>query len=74
MTHITLSGESLDKKGPLVILRVQEVCRRTGLARSTIYAYLADGRFPKSVRRGYNGVGWLETEIEEFIRQTTGRN
>jgi len=45
------------------ILRRPDVERATGLARSTIYEMIADGRFPKPVSLGARSVGWLETEV-----------
>lgn len=49
------------------ILRRPEVESFTGLSRSTIYAMIADGSFPKPVRLGKRAVGWPETAISEWI-------
>jgi prophage regulatory protein len=41
---------------------------RTGLARSTIYLRMTQGRFPKAVQIGSpNIVAWLESEIETWV-------
>lgn len=45
------------------ILRRADVERACGLARSTIYQMMADGRFPRPVRLGPQRVGWLERDI-----------
>ena len=45
------------------ILRRPEVESRTGLSRSTIYAMMAEDRFPKPKRLGKRAVGWTETAI-----------
>ena len=45
-------------------LRLPDVQRRTGKSRSTIYAGIADGSFPKPVKLGPRAVGWIEAEIE----------
>ncbi|MFM9860607.1 AlpA family transcriptional regulator [Pseudoxanthobacter sp. M-2] len=45
------------------ILRLPEVKRATGLGRSSIYAHIAEGRFPKPVPLSGRAVGWLESEI-----------
>jgi prophage regulatory protein len=45
------------------ILRRDEVERATGLPRSTIYAKIASGEFPKSIKLGARSVGWLEQDI-----------
>lgn len=49
------------------IIRLKEVTHLTGLARSTIYKYLAEQRFPKSVPLGDRSIGFLESEIQEWI-------
>ena len=51
------------------ILRLPEVQRRTGLSRSTIYVRLEQGLFPKPVSLGARAVGWIESEVDEWIRQ-----
>ena len=49
------------------IIRLNEVIDLTGLARSTVYKYVADGGFPKPVTLGPRCVGWVETEIHACI-------
>ena len=51
------------------ILRLPEVKKTTGLSRSTIYARISHGTFPKPVNLGGRAVGWVEAEIEEWLRQ-----
>jgi prophage regulatory protein len=51
------------------ILRLPAVKAATGLSRSTLYLRIAEGKFPKSVSLGARAVGWLESEIEEWLRQ-----
>tara|TARA_R110001606_G_C15378859_1_gene650229 strand:- start:1261 stop:1467 length:207 start_codon:yes stop_codon:yes gene_type:complete len=48
-------------------IRLKEVIDRTGLARATIYKYMAEGEFPKSVSLGGRSVGWVESEVEAWI-------
>ena len=50
-------------------LRLPEVLARTGLSRSTIYVRLDQGRFPRPVSLGGRAVGWIEAEVDEWIRQ-----
>ena len=52
---------------PMRLLRRPEVEARTGLARSTIYLWMAQGRFPRPVRLGVHMVGWIESELEEWL-------
>ena len=51
------------------ILRLPTVKARTGLSRSTIYMYVKDGVFPKPVSLGARAVGWLDSEIDDWIDQ-----
>ena len=51
------------------ILRLPEVLRRTGLSRSTIYVRLDQGRFPRPVSLGARAVGWIDVEVDEWIRE-----
>ena len=54
---------------PTRFLRRPEVTARTGLARSTIKVRLAEGRFPRPVSLGSRAVGWIESEVDEWIRK-----
>ncbi len=49
------------------ILRRREVEARTGLSRSTLYAQMSDGAFPKPVRLGKRAVGWPDSDIDEWL-------
>lgn len=51
------------------ILRLPAVKTSIGLSRSTIYLRVSQGRFPKPVSLGGRAVGWLETEIQEWLQQ-----
>ena len=50
-----------------VILRLPTVIVRTGLSRSTIYQRVSEGTFPKPLSLGARAVGWLESEIDEWL-------
>lgn len=54
---------------PTRFLRLPEVQDRTGLSRSTIYVRLGQGRFPRPVSLGERAVGWVEAEVDEWIRE-----
>lgn len=51
------------------ILRLPGVIARTGLSRSTIYARISEGQFPPSISLGNRAVGWVETDINEWLDQ-----
>ena len=56
-------------RAPIRFLRLPEVEARTGLARPTIYARMAAGTFPQPISLGRRAVGWIESEIEEWMRE-----
>lgn len=49
------------------LIRLKNVIDCTGLARSTIYRYIEEGIFPKSVSLGDRAVAWVESEVQEWI-------
>ncbi len=49
------------------LIRTDEVVRRTGLSRTTIWRRERQGEFPARRRIGENSVGWLETEVDSWI-------
>ena len=49
------------------ILRLPDVLNLTGLARSTIYAKISAGQFPKPFKLGQRAVGWLEADVHSWI-------
>jgi prophage regulatory protein len=57
------------------ILRMRAVAAKLGIARSTIYDWLNaksprhDPAFPKPYPLGKQSVGWLESELDEWIIQ-----
>lgn len=49
------------------LIKLKTVMDSTGLARSTVYKFIAEGRFPKPVKLGVRMVAWVEEEVEEWI-------
>jgi prophage regulatory protein len=56
------------------ILRRPQVEDRTGLSRSTIYAKICANEFPKAVRLGRRAVGWVESEIDDWVMKQIQRS
>jgi prophage regulatory protein len=50
------------------LLRLQQVIDRTGMSRSTLYTWVAQGRMPAPVCISDRTTGWVEQEIEDFVR------
>ena len=51
----------------ITMLRRKKVESITGLSRSTIYAKMADGTFPKPIKLGERSVAWLESEVQGWL-------
>jgi prophage regulatory protein len=50
------------------ILRKPAVLAKTGLSYPTIYRHIQAGTFPQQVELGPNSVGWIEDEIDAWIK------
>lgn len=66
------AGRSAEDVGARV-LRISEVSRMVGIARSTLYRYIDRGLFPKQVKIGPNASGWLETDIRDWLESHSGQ-
>jgi prophage regulatory protein len=51
------------------LLNLKEVIYLTGLKRSSIYKFMDEGHFPKSVSIGGRSVMWDESKIHDWIRE-----
>jgi len=51
------------------LLRLPKVKSITGLSKSTIYARIAEGTFPKQIPIGPRLVVWVESEIQNWIAE-----
>jgi prophage regulatory protein len=49
------------------ILKLPDVIEATALSRSSIYAFVGKNTFPKPVPLGARSVGWLKSEIDQWI-------
>lgn len=49
------------------ILRLGDVKLRTGLSRSSIYAYMKAGTFPQHISLSERCVGWYEHEVDAWV-------
>jgi prophage regulatory protein len=51
------------------LLRLPEVKATTGLSKSSIYARIAEGKFPKQIPLGSRLVVWVESDIQNWINE-----
>lgn len=56
------------------LLRRKAVCAMTGLSRSTLYAAMKKGEFPKAVAIGKRAVAWRSDEVEAWIEERCSKN
>lgn len=49
------------------IERPATVADRLSIARPTLYRWMKEGRFPKPIRLGGGSVGWLSSEVDQWI-------
>ena len=55
------------------ILRLPALKERIPVATSTLYAWMADGQFPKPVPLGARAVGWRESDIDAWLDAKCGK-
>jgi len=49
------------------ILRLALLRKKVGLGTSSIYQMMAEGRFPRPRKIGKRAVGWLESDIDQWL-------
>ena len=50
------------------MLRVGEVCRRTGLSKSQIHRLVGEMGFPNPVRLSKRAVAWVAADVEAWLQ------
>ena len=50
------------------VLRLPTVLERIGLSKSTLWRLIKDGEFPEPIKLGPRATGWLEEEVEAWIK------
>lgn len=51
------------------VIRRHQIKEKVGFCAHHCARLERQGQFPKRVRLGPNAVGWLETEIDEWLRE-----
>ena len=51
------------------IMRLSAVMANTGLSRSTVYLRMSEGSFPKPISLGGRTVGWIESEVNDWLNR-----
>lgn len=55
------------------VLRRGDLKAATGLSPSSIYRLIKEGKFPAAVPLGAKAVGWLRTDVENWLSQQQQR-
>jgi prophage regulatory protein len=55
------------ERRPRRVLKLPQVLARTRLSRSKLYEDIAQGIFPAPIPLGPRAVGWLESEIDDWL-------
>jgi len=64
-----MSSDARPRISAIQILRLPQVCQRTGLSRAMIYRLQAAQRFPQSVKITVFATGWIEEEVQAWLVQ-----
>jgi prophage regulatory protein len=49
------------------MLKLNAVKELTGMSRSSIYSYMALGKFPRQVKLGERSVAWVDDEVLAWL-------
>jgi prophage regulatory protein len=52
---------------PARFMRLPEVLQTSGYSKSRLYVLIANGQFPSPVKLGDRAVGWISTEVEQWV-------
>jgi prophage regulatory protein len=50
------------------VIRPKELCRLIGLSRQTLWRLSKSGEFPAPRQLSVRSVGWLRSEVDEWLR------
>lgn len=73
MSQSNSTQQTVKYVNPAKMLRIKDVMEKLGIARATIYDWLNtkspryDPTFPIQRRQGTKSVGWLESELDDWI-------
>ena len=56
------------------LLRIPDVVKCIGLCKATVYNLIAENDFPKPKKLSSRAVGWLNSDIQEWIESRSSSN
>jgi predicted DNA-binding transcriptional regulator AlpA len=57
------------ERAPREVLRLKDVATLVGLSRTTIWRFERDGKFPKRRRLSVNAVGWMASDVRQWVAE-----
>jgi prophage regulatory protein len=51
------------------LIRIHTVKELTSLSKSSIYAMVAVGKFPRPIKIGARASAWVKSEVQDFIQE-----
>jgi prophage regulatory protein len=54
---------------PTNLLHTKTITDRIGIARSTLWLWAKDGRFPRPIKLGPRTTVWRESDVEKWIAE-----
>jgi prophage regulatory protein len=68
MKHATAIPYAQADEPQRLLARLPTVIKLTGLGRSTIYRWIAEGTFPPPVRLGPRAIAWRWSDLELWMQ------
>jgi prophage regulatory protein len=59
--------EKVTQTPAIQIYRTKDVLQITGLSRTTLWRWAKSGCFPAHIKLGNRNIGWVSTDIDEWI-------
>ncbi|MBM4289483.1 MAG: AlpA family phage regulatory protein [Deltaproteobacteria bacterium] len=56
------------------VLRIKQILKDNNVSRSFVWREEKAGRFPKRIKLGARAVGWLKTDLDEWLQSLKNRD
>ena len=67
MPQTEVNSETMANRDEVEMWGLKTVVAKTGLSRSTLYAYVSIGMFPKQRRLGVRRIAWLASDVRAWM-------
>ena len=69
-----MSIEHSPARGGVRIYRRKELLELLGVSATTLYAWIAEVRFPRQINLGANSVAWLQAEVDAYLARSAPKS